>query len=238
MGFPFITMALCAVTIGINRRKNQFSRISSHPLPTMECLFGIRGRDFCVLAADTLSARSIVVMKADECKWRSLTPTCGMVFQGEPGDAISLADYLQANIRLYGVRNDGLELSPHACAHFVRHTLSDGLRSGSGAQQVNLLVGGVVPNAESAASVGELYWIDYLGSMVPLPFACQGYGSYFCMGLLDRYYRSDLTADDAIALLKRCLHELKVRFVANLPAFTVRVYRADGEVQELTIVPA
>ena len=33
----------------------------------MECLLGIQGRDFVLVAADTVSARSIVSMKQGDC---------------------------------------------------------------------------------------------------------------------------------------------------------------------------
>jgi 20S proteasome subunit beta 4 len=206
----------------------------------MECLFGIRGADFCLLAADTLTARSIVVMKRDDVKFRSLTPTCGLTFQGESGDTVALADYLQANVQLFGVRHDGLELSTRACAHFARHILSQRLRTAT-PYQVNLLVGGVDTlddhegDAKDRLQEGQLFWIDYLGSMVPLPFACQGYGSYFCYGLLDKLYKPTLSKEDAVALLKTCLQELKTRFVVNLPSFIVRIYTVNAGLEEFIL---
>jgi len=33
----------------------------------------------------------------------------------------------------------------------------------------------------------KLYWMDYLGTQIDIPFAAHGYGSYFALGLLDRY---------------------------------------------------
>lgn len=35
----------------------------------------------------------------------------------------------------------------------------------------------------------ELHYIDYLATMAKLPFAAHGYGSYFLLSILDRYYR-------------------------------------------------
>lgn len=34
----------------------------------------------------------------------------------------------------------------------------------------------------------ELYYIDYLATMAKLPFAAHGYGAYFVLSILDRYY--------------------------------------------------
>lgn len=94
----------------------------------MECLFGITGAGFTLLAADTISARSIVVMKGTEDKSRQLNAHTVMLYTGEPGDTVNFAEYIQRNIKLYGIRN-GIELSPKATATFTRRELADSLRS-------------------------------------------------------------------------------------------------------------
>lgn len=94
----------------------------------MECLFGITGNGFTLLAADTISARSIVVMKGTEDKSRELNAHTVMLYTGEPGDTVNFAEYIQRNIKLYGIRN-GIELNPKATATFTRRQLADSLRS-------------------------------------------------------------------------------------------------------------
>jgi 20S proteasome alpha/beta subunit len=94
----------------------------------MECLFGITGKDFALMAGDTVAARSIVVMKATEDKSRALTPHTVLFYTGEPGDTVNFAEFIQRNIRLYGIRN-GIELSPKAAANYTRRELADSLRS-------------------------------------------------------------------------------------------------------------
>jgi len=94
----------------------------------MECLFGITGKDFALMAGDTVAARSIVVMKATEDKSRALTPHTVLFYTGEPGDTVTFAEFIQRNIRLYGIRN-GIELSPKAAANYTRRELADSLRS-------------------------------------------------------------------------------------------------------------
>lgn len=94
----------------------------------MECLFGITGNGFTLLSADTVSARSIVVMKGTEDKSRQLNSHTVLLYSGEPGDTVNFAEYIQRNIKLYGIRN-GIELSPKATATFTRRELADSLRS-------------------------------------------------------------------------------------------------------------
>ncbi len=35
----------------------------------------------------------------------------------------------------------------------------------------------------------ELYFMDYLASLVKVPFAVHGYGSFFSLSVMDRYYK-------------------------------------------------
>lgn len=94
----------------------------------MEALIGITGKDFVLLAADRVAARSIVVMKGTEDKFRSLSNHVSMTYCGEPGDTVQFAEYIQRNVRLYAMRNE-MELSPSAAAHFTRRALADSLRT-------------------------------------------------------------------------------------------------------------
>ncbi|TPX34016.1 hypothetical protein SmJEL517_g03261 [Synchytrium microbalum] len=90
--------------------------------------------------------------------------------------------------------------------------------------KVNLLIAGCDPKSGTP----ELHWLDYLASSVKLNFAAQGYASYFTMATMDRFWQPDMSLEEAIALLRKCLHELKVRFVGNLPLFVVKVVDKNG----------
>lgn len=82
---------------------------------------------------------------------------------------VQFAEYIQANIQLYTMRND-TELGPNAVASFVRGELARSLRSRS-PYMVNLLLGGMDPISHKPS----LYWVDYLASLAPVPYAAHGY---------------------------------------------------------------
>jgi 20S proteasome subunit beta 4 len=86
----------------------------------------------------------------------------------------------------------------------------------------------LIAGVDSKTFKPELYWLDYLASSVKLPFAAHGYASYFCMSTMDRYWHSEMTLEEAIALLKKCMLELRTRFVGNFPKFTVKVIDKEG----------
>jgi 20S proteasome alpha/beta subunit len=85
---------------------------------------------------------------------------------------VQFAEYIQANVQLYSMRN-GMELSPSATANFVRGELARALRS-KRPYTVNLLLGGY----DNIADKPTLYWIDYLASLAPVPYAAHGYAQY------------------------------------------------------------
>ncbi|XP_039268383.1 proteasome subunit beta type-2-like [Styela clava] len=187
----------------------------------MEFLIGIRGPDFVLLAADTSAARSIVVFQQDEDKMVKLGSNTLMAVSGEPGDRDQFSEYIQKNLTLYKLRN-GYELSTRAAANFTRRNLAEYLRSRT-PYMANLLIGGVDPDMGPA-----LYFMDYLASSMEVPFAAHGYGSYFCLSILDRLYRPDLSKLEAVEILDKCMQELRKRFIIQIPAVRVRIVDKDG----------
>merc|ERR1711916_36840 len=136
-----------------------------------------------------------------------------------------MGPYLKRNLDLYRFRN-GYALSTKAVANFARSELAHAIRHGPKA--VNMLLAGV--DGEGAAP--QLYSLDYLGAMITDSFAVHGYGSYFCLSILDQFYKDGLTEDEAVSLVDNCVQELAKRFVLNLQDFKLKVVDANG-VREL-----
>jgi 20S proteasome alpha/beta subunit len=66
------------------RRRFKQERVNS-PITTMECSFALTGKDYVLVAADTTASRSIVKMKVDEDKIKTLSPHLLMAYSGESG---------------------------------------------------------------------------------------------------------------------------------------------------------
>ena len=96
------------------------------------------------------------------------------------GDTVQFAEYVERNLRLYHIRNN-YPLRPPSAASWIRRTLADSLRSRS-PYSVNLLLCGY----DTTTHTPHLYWMDYLGTLIEVPFGAHGYGSYFSLSLLDR----------------------------------------------------
>ncbi|KAJ5839280.1 uncharacterized protein N7525_004468, partial [Penicillium rubens] len=193
-----------------------------------EVLLGIAGKDFVILAASKAAMRGPTVLKAEDDKTRQLNKHTVMAFSGESGDTVQFAEYIQANAALYSMRND-TELSPSAVANFVRGELARSLRSRS-PYTVNLLLGGIDPVTEKP----HLYWVDYLASLAPLPYAAHGYAQYYCLSILDKHHHPDCSLEEGLALLTLCTDELKRRLPIDYKGMLVKVVTKDG-VREIPV---
>lgn len=72
--------------------------------------------------------------------------------------------------------------------------------------QVNSLIAGY----DDSENDTGLYFMDYLSSLVKVPFAAHGYGSYFTLSLLDRWYKPGMSENEALELLKSCMGEVSI----------------------------
>ncbi|KAF7301088.1 Proteasome subunit beta [Mycena indigotica] len=188
----------------------------------METSFAITGKGYVIVAADTTAARSIVKMKTDEDKIKTLSEHLVMAYSGEPGDTLQFAEYVSRNIRLYAIRNL-YALRPAAAAAWIRRALATSLRSRK-PYSVNLLLGGY----DETEHAPKLYWVDYLGTMDEVPFAAHGYGSYFALSLLDRYHDPSASLEEGLATLKRCIDEVSKRLVVSPGTYKVKIVDKDG----------
>ncbi|KAK9612379.1 Proteasome subunit beta type-4 [Aspergillus fumigatus] len=194
----------------------------------MEVLLGITGKDFVILAASKAAMRGPTILKAEDDKTRQLSQHTLMAFSGEAGDTVQFAEYIQANVALYTMRND-TELRPNAVANFVRGELARSLRSRN-PYTVNLLLGGV----DSITQEPHLYWIDYLSALARVPYAAHGYAQYYCLSILDKHHHPDISLEQGMKLLQMCTDELKRRLPIDYKGVLVKVVTKDG-VKEVEI---
>ena len=121
------------------------------------------------------------------------------------------------------LRRNNVDLRVKSAASWVRTQLAEAIRSRH-PYQVNVLLGGYdAPSSEPA-----LYWIDYLGTLVQVPFAAHGYAAYMPLSTLDRFHRPDMSLEEGMDLLRRVIDELRKRFIIDVGNFRVRVVDREG----------
>merc|ERR1719183_272724 len=138
---------------------------------------------------------------------------------GPSADTTNFVEFIDKNIRLSTLRNDH-KMAVKAAANFTRNEIAYALRSGP--YQCDMLFAG----CDKAGP--QLYFIDYLASMQKCNKAAHGYGAYFALGLMDRYYKADLTLEEAKDIIRKCIKEMEVRFVMKMDAFNCKVVDKNG----------
>jgi 20S proteasome subunit beta 4 len=187
-----------------------------------DCVFGLQGKDFVIVAADGTVEFSIVKFKETEDKIALVDDNKMIAAAGSQGERTQLMDLLQKNMHLYRLRN-GVKLSARASASFARQQMAELLRSNT-PYKVNMLLAGF-DERENAAS---LYYIDYLAAMQKVTRGAHGYGAYFTLGLLDRYWKRDLSEEEAVAIVKMCIAEIRTRFLMDRNNFVVKIVNSTG----------
>jgi 20S proteasome alpha/beta subunit len=186
----------------------------------MDSTFGLVGNGYVLLAADATAARSILVFKHDEDKIRELDSNKMMATSGVSADNLNFGEYIQKNMKLYELNND-VKLSTKAAANYIRGELAQALRRGP--YQTNILLGGI--DEENSVS---LYTMDYLASMAKVSFGAQGYAANFVLSILDREWKPDMTAEEGLDVIRKCIHELHTRFLISQPKFVIKVIDHQG----------
>ena len=179
----------------------------------MDCVFGIQGNDYILLAGDRASvSNSIIKLQDTDHKILKLTDNQMIACVGEAYDKKNFSKYIKANMENYYFQN-GQRLTTDETAAYIRKELAEGIRSSP--HQCNCLIAGF------DADGPKLYWLDYLGSYAKLLKAAHGYGAYFLYGLMDNYYKKDISLNDGEMIIKKCINELKTRFSINMVDFDV-----------------
>ncbi|KAK3432675.1 hypothetical protein EUGRSUZ_D00194 [Eucalyptus grandis] len=170
----------------------------------MECVFGLVGDGFAIVAADTSAVHSILVHKSNEDKIMVLDSHKLVAASGEPGDRVQFTEYIQKNVALYQFRN-GIPLTTPAAANFTRGELATALRKNP--YFVNILMAGYDKEIDKGAF---------------------GYGSYFSLSIMDRHYHSGMSLEEAIGLVDKCIMEIRSRLVVAPPNFVIKIVDKDG----------
>lgn len=187
-----------------------------------DCLLGLVGNGFTLVASDTKAGRGPVIMNTEVKKTFELNTHNVMLTGGELGDINNFSEFIQRNVQLYEKRF-GVALSPKAAANMTRNQLAGSLRTRNH-YYVNTLLAGYDTTEEE----GSLYFCDYFGALAKAPYAVHGHAAYFCLSIFDAHYKENMSLEEASALMRKCFDELKVRYAMNIPKFDVSVVDKDG----------
>ena len=137
----------------------------------MDSLFGLRGKDYVLIVAESTVNHSIFKLKVEHDKTYTLNDKCIIAFSGDHADRSNFGPFLRQNIALSRFKN-GRELTVNEIANFTRVKLAESLRKQP--YQVHGLLGGLDRDGP------QLYWIDYMGTMLEVPYGAHDMPTSWC----------------------------------------------------------
>ncbi|KPJ00320.1 PREDICTED: proteasome subunit beta type-2-like [Papilio xuthus] len=186
-----------------------------------QCLLGIQCKDFVMVAADQTLAQSVILLKTDSNKLHEVSDRILIGLNGNLGDTTQFAQFVSKNAQLYRLKNQ-YGLNTACVTHFARTNMLEALHKGT-PNMLNIVVAGYDDQDGC-----QLYTMDFLAACLRVPYAAHGLGGYLSWGILDHYYRPDLSEKNAYEVLMCCVREVQLRLFMNLANFQVKTITKDG----------
>ncbi|MCQ5375426.1 MAG: archaeal proteasome endopeptidase complex subunit beta [Methanomassiliicoccales archaeon] len=181
---------------------------------------GIVNAEGVVLASEHRATMGNMIAHKEVQKVFKIDDNLGLTVAGLVGDAQLLARFLRAEVELYKLKR-GVPISVKSAATL----LSNILRSGGGIAgyyYVGLIVGGVDRTG------GHVFGIDAAGGSIRDDYVSVGSGSPFAYGVLEDYYRKELSMNDSIDLAIRALNAAMKRDSASGDGMTIVTIGKEG----------
>lgn len=200
-----------------------------------QTVIGFTGKDFVMVASTSIAGFYYIKMSLEVDSIVKLDNHKLLAMAGENADQAMLGDWCFANMTLQRMRANGRESSTAEAANDIASKLAHALRRGP--IQVNSLIAGVdSPMSEfDDGEIGpQLYYLDYLGTILKLPFAAHGYGASFAMALLDSKWHPEITLEEGYKLMQLLIGEIKKRIIVSQEVFIVKQITAEKGVEVVT----
>ena len=186
-------------------------------LKTGTTTVGMIAKDCVVLASDQRATMGFLIANKTAKKIFKITDRIGATIAGSVADAQAIMDLLKAEAKLFEIQR-GRPIRVKA----LTRLLSNIMFQGRGAYMLACVVGGF--DDEGA----QVYYTDFVGSVIPDKFVSTGSGSPVALGVLEAEYKDDLTKKKAIELGVRAVAAAIERDAASGNSILVSVIDKDG----------
>ncbi len=186
-------------------------------LKTGTTTLGMIAKDCVVLASDQRATMGFLIANKTAKKIFKITNRIGATIAGSVADAQNIMDLLTAEAKLFEIQR-GRPIRVKA----LTRLLSNIMFQGRGGYMLACVVGGF--DDEGA----QVYYTDYVGSVIPDKFVSTGSGSPVALGVLEAEYKEDLPKKKAIELGVRAVAAAIERDAASGNSILVSVIDKDG----------
>ncbi|MEM2141746.1 MAG: archaeal proteasome endopeptidase complex subunit beta [Candidatus Thorarchaeota archaeon] len=178
---------------------------------------GLIGKDCVVLASDQRATMGTLIANKTAQKIYKITDRIGATIAGSVADAQAIMELLKAEAKLFEIQR-GRPMRVKA----LTRLLSNILFQARGTYLLQCLVGGFDDEGP------QVYYTDFIGSVLPDKFTSTGSGSPVALGVLEAGYKDDMPKKKAIELAVRAVAAAIERDAASGNSILVSVIDKDG----------
>jgi proteasome beta subunit len=186
-------------------------------LKTGTTTVGLIAKDCVVLASDQRATMGFLIANKTAKKIYQITDTIGATIAGSVADAQAIMDLLKAESKLFEIQR-GRPIRVRA----LTRLFSNIMFQARGGYMLQCLVGGFDDEGP------QVFYTDYIGSVLPDKFASTGSGSPVALGVLESEYKDDLPKKKAIEIAVRSVAAAIERDAASGNSILVSVIDKDG----------
>lgn len=196
-------------------------------MPPLEVGIAFRCNEFIIMMADTKLYQSILTDSVEVEKLTSLDNRGLLMCMGSAGPLFSR--HILTSLPLIGQGSSGPPPVART-AHIIGRTIQDIRHNTFQGNPLDLHL--MLGTADETQGL-KLYRGDPFGFLVEVPCAYIGVNGFVTVSIVDKYYRPDLTLQEAYSLLKQCVQHMKRRSIISYPRFTVKVLDRSGAISDL-----
>lgn len=194
-----------------------YSTQTPNELKTGTTTVGLIAKDCVVLASDQRATMGFLIASKTAQKIYKITDRIGATIAGSVADAQAIMDLLRAESKLFEIQR-GRPIRVKA----LTRLLSNIMFQARGGYMLQCLVGGFDDEGP------QVFYTDYIGSVLPDKFTATGSGSPIALGVLEAEYKDDLPKKKAIEVAVRSVAAAIERDAASGNAILVSIIDKDG----------
>lgn len=195
-------------------------------LKTGTTTVGLVAKDCVVLASDQRATMGLLIANKTAQKIYKITDRIGATIAGSVADAQAIMELLKAEAKLFEIQR-GKPMRVKA----LTRLFSNIMFQARGTYLLQCLVGGFDDEGP------QVFYTDYIGSVLPDKFTATGSGSPVALGVLEAGYKDDMPKKKAVELAIRSIAAAIERDAATGNSILVSVIDKDGyqELDKATI---
>lgn len=186
-------------------------------LKTGTTTVGLIAKDCVVLASDQRATMGFLIANKSAQKIFKITNRIGATIAGSVADAQAIMDLLKAEAKLFELQR-GRPIRVKA----MTRLFSNIMFQARGGYVLQCLVGGYDDEGP------QLFYTDYIGSVLPDKFTATGSGSPVALGVLETEYKEDLPKKKAIEVAVHAVAAAIERDAASGNSILVSIIDKDG----------